>query len=68
MTSRISTGRYVYTNVNLSPPEYIIGERYFVLFKGVDPITLKTEMYEEDFTIVKKLGDSSRDLNYSFII
>ena len=67
-TTRISTGRYVYTNVNLIPPDYLVGERYFVLFKGVDPITFLTEMYEEDFTMVKKLGECCIDLNYSFII
>jgi len=67
-TTRISTGRYVYVNVNLIPPNYVVGERYFVLFKGTDPVTGLVEMYEEDFTMVNQLGESDNELNYSFIV
>jgi len=67
-TVRISTGRYVYTNVNLISPNYVVGERYFVLFKGIDPVTGLVEMYEEDFTMTNKLGETDNELNYSFIV
>jgi len=62
--TRISTGRYVYPNVALFEPYYTLEERYFVLFRGTDPVTLIPEIYEEDFALIEARSD---DFNYSFI-
>jgi len=62
----ISTGRYMYPSLNISDPPYKVGERYYVMFRGIEPITLRPEISQEDFTIVGKAG--SPGLTYSFIM
>jgi len=60
----ISVGRYMYPNLDLSDPPYKVGERYYVMFRGIEPITLRPEMSQEDFTIVEKEGKPG--LTFSF--
>jgi hypothetical protein len=61
--TRVSAGRYVYTNVNLSSPPFSLEERYFVIYRSVEPITLQPEISEEDFVLISNGRD---DFNYSF--
>ena len=61
----ISTGRYMYPSLNLSDPPFKVGERYYIMFRGVEPITLRPEISQEDFTVVAKSGSSG--LTFSFL-
>jgi len=65
--TRISTGRYAYTNVHLEVPPYVVGERYFALYRGVEPVTDNPEIHEEDFTLVSRIGSPNTGIIYSFI-
>jgi len=62
----ISTGRYMFPSLNISDPPFKVGERYYVMFRGIEPITLRPEISQEDFTVVAKSG--SPGLTYSFIM
>jgi len=62
--SWVDTGRYVYPGLSLSDPPFKIGERYYVLFRAVEPITLRPEISQEDFTVVA--NSSSSGLTFSF--
>jgi len=64
--TRIDTGRYVCLAVHLTVPPFILGERYFALFKGLDPITNRFEFHQEDFTLVNKIGGQF-GLHFSFL-
>jgi len=64
--TRIDTGRYVCLAVHLTVPPFILGERYFALFKGLDPITNRFEFHQEDFTLVNKIGGQV-GLHFSFL-
>lgn len=61
----ISTGRYMYPSLEVSSPDFQVGERYYVMFRSVEPVTLRPEIAQEDFTVVAKSGGSG--LSYSFI-
>ena len=61
----VSTGRYVYTDLNLSDPPFTLTERYFVLYRGIEPVSLRPEISQEDFTLVNKIKSSS-NLTLSF--
>lgn len=63
--TRVSSGRYIYPSVNIIDPPYKIGERYYVMFRAVEPVTLRNEIAQEDFTVVDKPGNPG--LTYSFI-
>ena len=63
--TRVSSGRYIYPSVNIIDPTYKIGERYYVMFRAVEPVTLRNEIAQEDFTVVDKPGNPG--LTYSFI-
>jgi len=52
--AHISQGRYIWTE-HLDAPKYSIGERYYILFKGLETNTLFPEIHEEDFTLINKL-------------
>ena len=60
---RISTGRYVCPGVLLSVPPYRLEEKYYVVYKGFDPVTLRPELSEEDFILI---SGKNNDLIYSF--
>ena len=62
----ISTGRYRYPSISLIDPPYTIGERYYVLFRAIEPVTLRPEIAQEDFTIIEKTIQPG--LSYSFIM
>lgn len=62
----ISSGRYMFPSLNISDPPFKVGERYYVMFRGIEPITLRPELSQEDFTVVDKVG--SPGLTYSFIM
>ena len=47
-----SLGRYVYPCINISYPPFQVGERYYVMFKGLDPLDGSPENSQEDFTVV----------------
>lgn len=61
----VSTGRYMYPSLNLLDPPFKVGERYYVMFRAIEPITLRPEIAQEDFTVVEKQGNPG--LTYSFI-
>jgi len=50
----ISTGRYLYPSLNIINPPFKVGERYYVLFRGKEPVTQRPEIAQEDFTVVAK--------------
>jgi len=60
----ISVGRYMYPNLALLDPPFKVGERYYVMFRGIEPITLRPEIAQEDFTVVEKEGKPG--LTFSF--
>jgi len=64
---RISTGRYIYPNVGLSQPPFTVGERYYAMFRGTEPVTLVEEFYQEDFNLVCSICNNGNNLTYSFI-
>lgn len=61
----VSTGIYMYPSVNIVDPPFKVGERYYVMFRAVEPVTLRPEIAQEDFTVVEKQG--SLGLTYTFI-
>jgi len=62
----ISTGRYMYPSLDISDPPFKVGERYYVMFRGIEPVTLRPEISQEDFTVVEK--QAKPGLTYSFIM
>ena len=62
----VSTGRYVCTAVPIIDPPYKIGERYFVMYRSIEPVLQKPEIHQEDFTVISKLTPP-RNLFFSFI-
>lgn len=63
---RISIGVYAYPNVSISAPEYKIGERYYALIKGLEPISGNLALYQEDFTVISKISSKNSGLTFSF--
>jgi len=61
----VDTGRYVYAGVDIVPPIFTIGERYYVLYKGYDPSDGSDEVSSEDFMVVDYI--TRPGLIYSFI-
>jgi len=62
--NRVDVGTYVETNVSISGPTFDVGERYYVIYKGIDPLTNNPEIKKEDFTI-ERLKDGT--LTASFL-
>ena len=62
--TRVSLGRYVYTNVYLSIPPYSLEERYFAVYRGIDPTSGIPEIYQENFVMVNE--EKELDFSYSF--
>lgn len=60
---RMSTGQYVYPNVLLSQPPYSVEERYFAVYRGFDPVLLRPELLQENFTVIL---NKSEEFTYSF--
>jgi hypothetical protein len=61
----VTTGTYVCCKVPITDPPFIGGERYYVMYRAVDPITGHPEISNEDFTVLKGKGGSN--LTFSFI-
>lgn len=57
LMTRISLGKYAFS-VDLNANDYIINKRYFVRYRGIDPIFFSNELLEESFTVIEN-GSSS---------
>lgn len=61
---RVDTGTYVCCKVPIKVPLFVEGERYYVMYRAIDPISSIEEISQEDFTIIKSNGSS---ITFSFL-
>lgn len=64
--TKMQTGIYVYPEIKIQEPNFIAGERYFILVKAYDALTGRLEIYQEDWSVINKLPKEKNTLTYSF--